>query len=509
MVVAPWLVSELCRERNWSAVLARIAGELRAATPDPRKAHELAAATEYIEPDRRQAIAIHELAGETQRARELAIEVGWWAAAARLAARAGDRAAEACAWWDAGQVELCALALAGMRDDEPLARDLAALVTGKDCPAAGGDADASVMAARFAQARGRTDAVREHLEAALALRADHAVAARWLLTLAIASRDPDQIRGYLRLRLAGQARDAWLDAVRACAVALIGTEHHRGFGLRLVRHTLERAYQLGHGEIPGHLAMWSLAAHHAAADGTRRELLPLAITAIESSREPVDRVWIAALAAEISLRDGGSAEVAGAYAAIVADHAPGHPIARELRAEPRIDIDIDLPEAPADMLAEIVESANAVALAPPPPKVVPPQIKTIPIAKIAPSITPTTRGMPPLSRLPMPPKRPDPPDAKERARRIAIPIDVRVVLADGRRCDGHSRDLSTTGLFVLTEALLVPGGEVSLELLVPGKEAFTEDEYRCRARVVRRGAGGYGLELIAPDAALQAALAAL
>ena len=61
-------------------------------------------------------LGAYELAGETGRGRELAIELGWWAAAARLAARDNDRLAEAEAWWDAGQRELCALAIAGVRD---------------------------------------------------------------------------------------------------------------------------------------------------------------------------------------------------------------------------------------------------------------------------------------------------------------------------------------------------------------------------------------------------------
>ena len=41
------------------------------------------------------------------------------------------------------------------------------------------------------------------------------------------------------------------------------------------------------------------------------------------------------------------------------------------------------------------------------------------------------------------------------------------------------------------------------------EEAFTEDEFRARARIARRGEGGYGIELIDPDAALVAALAKL
>lgn len=62
---------------------------------------------------------------------------------------------------------------------------------------------------------------------------------------------------------------------------------------------------------------------------------------------------------------------------------------------------------------------------------------------------------------------------------------------------------------MLTDAELAIGEEVALELLLPGKEPFTEDEFPARARVARRAEGGYGLVLIAPAPELIAALAAL
>ncbi len=109
----------------------------------------------------------------------------------------------------------------------------------------------------------------------------------------------------------------------------------------------------------------------------------------------------------------------------------------------------------------------------------------------------------------IPPRAPEPADAAPRARRISIPIDARLVLGDGTRIDGHSRDISTSGLFVLTDANLEIGSEATIELALPGAEAFTEDEFRARARVARRGDGGYGVELIDPDAQLLAALGEL
>lgn len=114
-----------------------------------------------------------------------------------------------------------------------------------------------------------------------------------------------------------------------------------------------------------------------------------------------------------------------------------------------------------------------------------------------------------VDRPVLPPREPEPADASPRARRILIPIDVHLIRPDGTRVNGHSRDISTSGLFVITDAALAVGDALTIELLLPGEEAFTETVHRSRARVARHADGGYGIELIAPDAALIAALGAL
>jgi hypothetical protein len=611
MPIASWMLPVLWREPDWRAALGRLASELPAGTP--RAAVELAAAFEYVEPDRRPPIHCYELAGagHAVRARELAVELGWWPAAARLAAIARDSAiAEAELWWEAGAPQLASLALAGVRADErgPRGEALLALLAGRDLSreesargeAATGEeaAHAHVMAARFARAFGREDDVRGHLEAALAAHPGHAVASAQLLARAITDPDHDHAQRFLKLRLTGLDTTAWIDAARTCALALIATEHHRGFGLRLLRFALERTYQLQHKDIPGHLAMWGVLAQRAAADGTRLELLPLAVTALDLLDDPVDRVWIAALAAEIALRDGNHPVVAGAYAEIVAEYAPEHPILRELVStvavsrvrtavpeaavaaavaveqsdELLVEVDLDgvYAEAAASAALEVeddvatIESsaiANVVAAAntaaepepeppptskpPPAPPVAPvvlPKVEhTKPLARITPVARPAslvkdggapkTGGLPklpPLPRVPsakpaepvlaalrvpnrpsLPPKRADPPNAKVRAKRVAVSIDVRLYPERGGRIDAHSRDISESGVFVLTDAELAIGSSLAVELLLPGKEAFTEHEFRARARVVRRGDGGYGLELIEPVAELVLAIGAL
>src|SRR5262245_38729969 len=112
MSIASWLSPLLLRERDLPRALA--SADLRAAAPgkDARLAWlEQARALEYVHPDRRMAMLRYEHAGETGRARELAIELGMWESAGRLACRVADRAREAEAWWDAGRAFLCELAL--------------------------------------------------------------------------------------------------------------------------------------------------------------------------------------------------------------------------------------------------------------------------------------------------------------------------------------------------------------------------------------------------------------
>lgn len=680
MTIAAWLVPVLWREHDWRAALARIGRDLAAKADTPqtqRAALELGAALEYIEPDRRRAMEAYELAGGAgvARARELAVELGWWPARARLAhasrlAKPDDptRAlTEAEAWWDAGQRTLCGLALAGVRGAERGARakDLEALVARRELAAhltgaigrfraASGDvaAEACVMAARIARETGRADEATKWLENALSASPGHAVAGRMMLDLALDKRDAARLQRVLVARASHIGEAAAVETMRACAFAMIESDHHRGFGLRLVRQALEKAYAANLDEIPGHLAMWTVLAAHALADGTRRDLLPFAIEALQASKLPVDRVWLGALATEISLRDAKHAVVAGAYAEIVAEHAPDHPVVRELvamvaadeaaeqvpaeaksaaasvMASEDIDVDVDLdgvyaeatqaavspepepepdlelepepipvtptmelpvldleplepapaptpapaarpgpPMAPPKPATQVIEKpapapapkpAPAPAPAPasrrePKPSVAPvdvakpalkpssiipaalsekrpiaPQGKTVAIPRpvLAPpgvAKLPTVSRVPPKQsdkipvlaalRMPnrpaVPPKPAEPVDAKQRARRIPIPIDVHFTLADGSRVDGHSRDISTSGLFVILDAELPLHAELTAELLVPGDEPFSETEHTARVRVVRRDKDGYGVELVAPDKDLVAALAKL
>lgn len=581
MPIEPWLLPVLWREHDWPAALVRVRDKLAAAPPSTqaqRAAIELGHACEYIDPDRMRALAAYELAGGVERSRDLAIELGAWGTVARtcLALRAYVNDPEliideAVAWWDAGQPALCALALAGLRDAArtPRAHALAALVAGRDLDhhervavmrategEDGDEAEEYTIAGRIAIAAGRRDDGMRWLEAAMVARPGHSVASRLLLSLVVARGDHELMQRYLRFRLRGLDLPVWLDNVRACAIAMIGSEHHKGLGTRLLRQALERAYGAPYAEAPGHLAMWCALARRAASDETRQELLPLVVRAIEWSRDPVDHVWLGALATEISLHDANAPVIAAGYADIVAEHAPEHPIVRELVKRVK---DCASPDVPADAVAAaaavhaslepeegldtIYASATGVATFDADvdeiegddwdnPMVKPANPAALLAAagvsqgrlfasrSLANGTLPPRTGKPAavapvLAALrtqdrPTIPRRAGPPaDAPARARRIAMPIDVRMHARSGAVIEAHSRDISTTGLFVITDATLSIGDELDIEVRLPDAEPISERGFMARARVVRKDRGGYGIELVTPREELVGALAEL
>ena len=104
------------------------------------------------------------------------------------------------------------------------------------------------------------------------------------------------------------------------------------------------------------------------------------------------------------------------------------------------------------------------------------------------------------------PVKPAPANARPRAPRIAVPLDVVVATPDGATHAVVGRDISATGLFVLSEQPLPVGELVELVLRTPTAEPWREARHAARARVVRRESRGYGLELVEPTAALLAAI---
>jgi hypothetical protein len=88
-----------------------------------------------------------------------------------------------------------------------------------------------------------------------------------------------------------------------------------------------------------------------------------------------------------------------------------------------------------------------------------------------------------------------------------VPVDVYLAGEPERLFTAVSRDLSATGMFVVTKSTLAVGASVVLELELPGEDGLAVARQRVDAKVVRHTPGmGYGLEFVAPPAALIAVI---
>lgn len=382
-MIAPWLFELLRRERDWGAMLPKIAEQLTELPEDRvRAALDLGAAFEHVEPDRYHAIRAYQLAGpgrDRGRSRVLAVEIGWWQAVGRLAqielksTRANEALIAACrSLVDDGKLDAATqlfadeVTAAGIDREHP---DLAGLraelegrngewktyVTKAKQQRGAAAAEMFVTAARLARADNQRDWHR-HLAAALEAMPQHGVAAAMLADAAIAREDDALLFELVRLRLLGLDGYEYCDGMRGIATRLLLAEpaHHAGMGRRLIRVALERAYAAELTEIPGHLALWTLLDAAAAQDGQRTELLPLILRALDRPIPDFDRTWLAARGAEICI-EAGNHDAARAYAAVIAEHAPSHPIVRELLAE--ASASSDSPDISNELEALAVDAA--------------------------------------------------------------------------------------------------------------------------------------------------------
>ncbi len=725
-MIAPWLFELLRREADWRAALPRIASQISELPEDRvRAALDLGAAFEHVEPDRRRAIGAYQLAGPRRdggRSRALAMQLGWWAAVARLAqielqaTSAVEPLIAACrALIDSGDPDHARRLLADARvtdtkGDERLATLRAELAGRADewtrwvhyarTLSGLAAAEAFVSAARLARAAGRDEWPR-HLEAALAADPGHRLASAMLTDHAFATGDRKAILDVMRIRLANTDEPTYCDVLREIAARVtLTTPNHGGLARRLLRGALDRAYEIGLSQIRGHLAMWALLDQTAAQDGRRTELLPLLIRALDLALPDYDRVWLAALGAEIC-GEAGDAAAARSYAAVIAEHAPSHPTVlallvetRATTADPQLLHDLDLmqldaatvrpvaevaphddgelvpaddfelapmsaslpppaqvhahapidpryvdlsvpvledpeevaparvaarpapaseprpvpapeprpvvaaapapasapatpalapaPPAPASAAASdaptrvvrgpiapaaapsapAATAAAASALddewqvdedlfvprkrttAPPasvpasapessprPPPVTPATVAPAVPATVAPAVpatvAPAVPAKPASSDAPTKiipaaalqvlkaggsprplPKIPTPSRAVPRADRTALPVDIRLS-REGRALAAHTRDLSTTGFFVVTAAAFEIGVELDCEVSIPGADGLSERTFSTRARIVRRDLSGYGAVFVDPPAALTTAIGAL
>jgi PilZ domain len=354
-MIAPWLQDLLVRERNWRGTLRRLSSEWAQRRDRSGSLAEVGRALEHVEPDRRFAVVAYQNAGPevaAGRALDLALELGWWSAVVPLATqeRSATGSIEALVWEgraliDQREVERADRLIPSAPDDPRVAALRAELAGGSAKALAewqacarsltGSEAaEAYLITARLSRVLGHPDW--EHwLELATQADPSHLGAVSMLCELRL--RDDDDSKRLLafvrtRLEIFDRRDDvaAWCDAVRHISMRLWFREpegHHRGLARRLLTAAIERAYRDGLVRIPGHLAMWALLDEGASGDHTRPELLPLVIAGLEAQLPVFDRVWLAALGAEICAAES-NLSAAHAYAAVVAEHAPLHPVVR-------------------------------------------------------------------------------------------------------------------------------------------------------------------------------------
>lgn len=586
-MLARWLRAVIWRADDWRAALR---GELESVRADAARALELGDALAHVEPDRSHALAAYAAAWDAGSAaalaplRLIAREIGAPALLGRIAADRRTRDPElmieaANAWIDAGEpmravwpltaaagealTPAMAARVASMREAievglaEP-ARDIGRWFDRAIAADSAADAAHAIRLARVAEA---PDDVRARVLRAAIDRWPADVAIGALVEDHLLGRaDPDELLTFYRRRLAAITPGrGWIDEIRAAATRLCVRGLAPGLGLRLMRRGLEEAYASRIGDVPGHLASWSVLVEHARRVHATGELMGLAVQGLHLDLPDDDRLWLARLGLEVSWRDARDIEVATSYAAIIIELAPDHPEVREFVDAQDVHIDLDdaapAPEIAEEMVMSLVyldqfesaaelidtsrgrltglgvlrESAPNIPL-PPLPPVAPevveeltlePEPVTAPVPPVVVAPTPPSPAalIPPaalsalrrISARVRAPTRPGPQGGpRDRAARVVVPIDVTIELDDGALVKAVVRDVSTTGLFVFVDAAFEIGAEVTVTIGVPARgDALAASTHRAWARVARRGEDGYGLELLDPEPELVEALATL
>ncbi len=636
MLLASWLRTGLWPVDDWRRALRAEAAQLLAERPiDGGKVLDVARALEHVDPDRNQALDAYLAAWTAAQsrdalgaARRIAREVRRLDDVAQLAMREHERLGDpgllwtaAAAWIDAGEAPRAGrvLGLASRRGEDPRIETALAAIEGtlvdprgevarwhdRGMAAEGAAAARALLhAARLARlARLGDDVYARLLRTALDRCPEDDEVAHLVEDLLVVRGDPDELLTFYRIRLAARTTPrVWADTVRAAATRLVVGGVAPGLGLRLVRRGLDRAYDAGLVDVPGHLASWSLLVDHARAARATRELMPLVVQALRLPLGDDDRLWIARIGLEIAWKDAGDQDVARPYAAIVVDLVPDHHDVRDFvefaieKTNPGVAVPaddaglamtlvyldehdgriVDAPAAPAIVaaarteavvkdapfvqpppaavpawlskrtqemvalgkeaveqaseLAEAAEEAEAAEAAAAVPAVPAPAVaaeaapEPAPTLVAAVAVTPTPpaasppipalRG--PLAMRPMIPQSAqaalkgitgriaalqppvEPLDSRDRAPRVVVPVDVTVELPDGTTRAAVARDISTTGLFLLLRDAVALDAEIGLDLELPAGDGLAVTRHKVWARIKRKNADGYGLELIDP-----------
>ncbi len=523
MQVADWIRASLWPQIDWREGLRQLCQH---ATADSRataaRLSDLAAACELIEPDRRVAVALHQLTwragnspGALDRAYDLARELGDHEMLAGLAMTAHEVTRDAAhlvtaahAFLDGNRPALAESAFARVlearpKDDEAKAllamlrhqlRDPQAEVSGavaRASRASGADAGRLYLhAARLARLAGLEAIFTRHLETAFQRGHDPAAAMLIEADLMERRRANDLLAFYRgRIEAAGNDRE-WADLMRAAGTRLVLANVQRGLALRMLRSGLEAAYRARLADIPGHIASWDLLIHHARDNRSTRELMPLVAEAMAAPIGDDARLFLARFGFEVTWREAKDADAAKPYAAAISEYLPG---------------DDDLHDFVSASLPALTTYEPPAAPLPPEPTFVrmKPRAPAQPLPEAA--LTALRSG----DRKPgVPTSPPLPAQAAPRAERVVVPADVEVHHGD-QVFAAVVRDLSATGLYVITHRELAVDSIVTVVIELPRAGVLEVTRYEARARIVRRAYTGYGMLLLEPAAELVAAITAL
>lgn len=523
MRLADWIRVSLWSESDWRralhALVAVVTGD---STSTAARVSDLADACELIEPERRHALALHELAwrlgggpAPLARAFELAREVGDHDAIATLALTAFDATQDAShlvtaamAYLDSARPPLALAPLAAAlearpKDDEvrsalamvrKTVRDPQAEVSSWVARAArvtGAESGRLYLhAARLARLAGLDAIFVRHVETAWQRGRDPA-AAMLIEADLIAKRRANDLLAFYRGRVeaAGSDRE-WADHMRAAGTKLVLSNVQRGLALRMLRSGLEAAYRARLDDIPGHLASWDLLIRHAREARSMRELMPLVVEAMGQPLTDDARLYLARFGFDVTWREATDQDAARPYAAAIAELVPG---------------DSALHEFVSTSMPALTETTYEPPAAPLPPE--PSFIKMrTPSRTLPPAALDALRAGNRKPGLPTSP--PVPTQASRIAERVVVPADVEVRV-DGEAFAAIVRDLSATGVYIVTERELPIDAVVTIAIDLPDVAMLASTRFEVGARVVRRAYTGYGLLLIEPPRALVDAISAL
>lgn len=476
MSIADWIKAALARSEDWRAEL----GRLRATAEPGARTYDLAVAHDLIEPDITLALSLYVdawRAGVGQ-ARDPALAVARELRAFVTVAEilAGDGTAEgfvgaAHAQMDAGLPERAVELFArGKAADRPEARACSERVTAEKLIDACLDkARGPQAAAAFLQAARIARVAKPERRAAVLRAAVRACPrdeelARMYDDVVLEGGVADDILARQRARLESSQGAEWVERMRTAASELLARNIHPGLALRMLRTSLEHAYQAKQ-PVRRHIAAWELLVVGARDSGAMVSLAPLLAQALRAPLPKLEALYVARLGLEVAWREARDELAAQPYVAALLDAVPGHPLASAFLAEA-------FPE-PVDE------------------PVMPTVTFKIPVMRPR---RPSREMMREAS--PVVTEKETRADAVSRSPRKVVPVDVVIELPTGGFFSAVLRDLSASGAFVASKRPLEVGTTVALEIRLPSSTGLAQLDHRCDAKIVRRTDLGFGLQFV-------------